>query len=44
MTTERETCEYCKRDPVWKDGLCRKCYDELKEAHKDDDYPRRGRI
>jgi len=39
-------CEYCKEEgsDEYKDGLCERCYNELKKAHSDDDYPRRGRI
>ena len=46
MNNERERCEYCGREDSegYKDGLCEGCYEELKNAHKDDDYPRRGPV
>ena len=39
-------CGYCEEEgsDEYKDGLCERCYNELKKAHSDDDYPRRGRI
>ena len=38
-------CGYCgNQEADGNEGLCQGCEDELKNAHKDDDYPRRGRI